>query len=164
MKWHGPRWALDSKTHYLQRSLTKKWFPYNKGGEFRKWYGNNEYVVNWENDGEEIKAEIRRKYPQLGDDLGWKITNESITLASITWSFVSSSYFGVRTCTNGFFFDVGGSSTFPTNGFYYTVAGFLCLKVCFEALKCLNPTLNVKLRILLRSRCPDIHHANRESD
>lgn len=34
----------------------KKWFPYNKGGEFRKWYGNQEYVVNWENDGEEIRA------------------------------------------------------------------------------------------------------------
>ena len=32
-----------------------KWFPYNKGGEFRKWYGNNEYVVDWENDGFEVR-------------------------------------------------------------------------------------------------------------
>lgn len=57
-----------------------KWIPYNKGGEFRKWYGNHDYVVNWENDGCEIKENTRRVYPQLGDNLGWKISNENIIL------------------------------------------------------------------------------------
>ena len=55
---------------------TKKWFPYCKGGSFRKWYGYNEYVVNWENDGSEIKENTRRVYPQLGDNLSWKISND----------------------------------------------------------------------------------------
>jgi type II restriction/modification system DNA methylase subunit YeeA len=148
-RWFEVPWisiGIGFKDAVSAQQSGKKWFPYNKGGEFRKWYGNNEYVVNWENDGEEIKTETRRKYPQLGDNLGWKITNEPYYFKqSITWSFVSSSYFGVRTSTDGFLFDVGGSSTFPSPGFYYTVAGFLCSTVCFEALKCLNPTLNFQV-------------------
>ncbi len=47
------------------KNSRKKWFPYNKGGDFRKWYGNNEYVVNWENDGKEIKDYVNKKYPYL---------------------------------------------------------------------------------------------------
>ena len=77
----------------------KKWFPYNKGGEFRKWYGNLEYVVNWEFDGREIKAfgthdgGRQRSRPQ---------NVEFYFLPSVTWSFVSSSYFGVRYSDAGF--------------------------------------------------------------
>lgn len=43
-------------------ALPQKWYPYNKGGEPRKWYGNNEYVVNWHNDGSEVKAFVASKY------------------------------------------------------------------------------------------------------
>ena len=53
------------------------WLPYNKGGSFRKWYGNNEYIVLWENDGYEIKRNTLKHYPQLSwNNLGWKISNE----------------------------------------------------------------------------------------
>ena len=76
---------------------TKKWFPYCKGGSFRKWYGNNEYVVNWENDGSEIKENTRRVYPQLGDNLSWKISNEQFYFKKgLTWSGVGARVFGVR--------------------------------------------------------------------
>lgn len=68
-----------------------KWIPYNKGGEFRRWYGNNEYVVNWEDDGKEIKDNTRRVYPQLTDNLGWKISNEKYYFhEGITWTVISS--------------------------------------------------------------------------
>lgn len=125
----------------------KKWFPYNKGGEFRRWAGNNDFVVFWEDDGHAIKAETLEKYPDLSwDNLGWKITNEpDFFKPSLTWSFVSSSYFGVRACRGGAIFDVGGSSAFPSAEDYELVAGFLCSRVAFEFLKLSNPTLNFQV-------------------
>ena len=128
-------------------SSGRKWFPYNKGGEFRRWYGNNNFLILWENDGRSIKEETLRKYPQLSwNNLSWKITNESdFFKPSLTWSFVSSSYFGVRASLGGALFDVGGSSTFPVREHYYHVAGFLCSKLAFEFLKISNPTLNFQV-------------------
>ncbi|WP_407208498.1 BREX-1 system adenine-specific DNA-methyltransferase PglX [Citrobacter freundii] len=125
----------------------QKWFPYNKGGEFRRWYGNNEYVIYWYKNGYDIKRETLEKYPQLSwDNLGWKITNESdFFKKSITWSFISSSNFGVRCSLGGAIFDVGGSSAFPEDKNYFVVAGFLCSKVAYEFLKVLNPTLNFQV-------------------
>jgi hypothetical protein len=142
--WEKAGIGFSDRTMAKQSGL--KWFPYNKGGEFRKWYGNNEYVVNWQHDGQEIKDETRRKYPELGDDLGWKITNESYYFRpSLSWSFVSSSAFGVRASQAGFLFDVGGSCTFPSEEYFSVVAAFLCSHVAFEAMKCLNPTLNFQI-------------------
>ncbi len=88
-----------------------------------------------------------KKYPQLSwDNLGWKITNESdFFKPSLTWSFVSSSYFGVRASLGGAIFDVGGSSAFPIEGYYWVIAGFLCSKLSFEFLKLSNPTLNFQV-------------------
>ncbi len=128
-------------------SSGKKWFPYNKGGDFRKWYGNNEFLVFWKENGFDIKKETLEKYPQLSwDNLGWKITNEKdFFRKSLTWSFVSSSYFGVRCSLGGAIFDVGGSSTFPSDVDYYVAAGYLCSKVAFEFLKASNPTLNFQV-------------------
>ena len=128
-------------------SSGKKWFPYNKGGDFRRWYGNNEFLVFWKENGFDIKKETLEKYPQLSwDNLGWKITNEKdFFKKSLTWSFVSSSNFGVRCSLGGAIFDVGGSSTFPSDLDYYAAAGYLCSKVAFEFLKASNPTLNFQV-------------------
>ena len=62
----------------------KKWFPYNNGGNYRKWYGNNEAVVNWKNDGEDIrnyKLAIREKKP--GFNVGIAALNDIFKLLSI---------------------------------------------------------------------------------
>jgi type II restriction/modification system DNA methylase subunit YeeA len=135
---------LDNAKETIEKSI--KWIPYNKGGNFRKWYGNNEIVVNWGNNGEEIKEETRRKYPYLGDDLGWKISNEQFYFKeSITWSFISASKFGVRYSPSGFIFDVAGSSLFTNENFEYMLA-FLSTKIAFDFLKILNPTLNYQIK------------------
>lgn len=133
--------AVDAETS------GKKWFPYNKGGDFRRWYGNNEFLVFWKENGFDIKKDTLEKYPQLSwDNLGWKITNEKdFFKKSLTWSFVSSSNFGVRCSLGGAIFDVGGSSTFPSDVDYYVAAGYLCSKVAFEFLKASNPTLNFQV-------------------
>ena len=120
----------------------KKWFPYNKGGEFRKWFGNNEYLVNWENDGRAVRA--------FGTENGGRARSraqntEYYFSPSATWSFISSSYFGVRYSDTGAVFDVGGSSAFPSERDHYWVTGFLCSKQVFGFMKVMNPTLNFQV-------------------
>ncbi len=122
----------------------KKWFPYCKGGSFRKWYGNNEYVVNWENDGEEIKENTRRVYPNLGDNLSWKISNEDkYFMRGITWSGVGASVFGVRCYPEGMLFDSGANGFFVFNNNHYEYfAGLLNCKIIDDVIKIINPTIN----------------------
>ncbi len=119
----------------------KKWFPYNKGGHFRKWYGNNEFLVNWANGGEEI-----RNFADTSGKIRSRPQNiEYYFKQSCTWSFVSSSYFGVRYSNCGAIFDVGGSSAFPTKSDIYCVIGLLCSKQAFNFMKVMNPTLNFQV-------------------
>jgi hypothetical protein len=126
----------------LTKSLESKWYPYNKGGGFRKWFGNNEYVVNWYRGGESIHkfhniplthngAPVRAKALQFKE--------------SVTWSFVSSSGFAVRYSPIGFMFDVGGSSLFPEKLSVHSFVAFLCSKVALNLLKILNPTMNFQV-------------------
>ena len=121
-----------------------KWIPYNKGGTFRKWYGNFEYVVNWENDGYEIKENTLINYPQLNwNNLGWKISNESFYFnEAVTWTDLSSSRFGARYLPIGFIFDASGPCLFGEN--IFVLLAFLTTKQCFGLLKILNPTLHFK--------------------
>ena len=118
-----------------------KWFPYNKGGEFQKWYGNQEYLVNWENDGVEIQnfydenGKLRSRPQNLG----------SMFKEGITWSFVSSSNFGVRYTPKGFLFDVGGSSAFPETDNILYITAFLTSKITFDMLKIVAPTINFQV-------------------
>lgn len=119
----------------------RKWFPYNKGGEYRKWYGNNENIVNWENEGFEVK--------NFADDHG-KIRSRPQNLShyfnnSITWSFISSSYFGARYSDTAAIFDVAGSSAFPPEGHEKFLTAFLCSKLSSHLLKAVNSTVNFQV-------------------
>lgn len=87
----------------------RKWFPYQKGGENRKWYGVQDLVVNWEGNGKEIKDLTREKYPELGDNLGWKITNEEFYFRpGGGWTALTSGKFSVRYYPAGFIIDTKG--------------------------------------------------------
>lgn len=124
-----------------------KWFPYNKGGEFRKWYGNNEYVVNWENDGEAIK---RDKLTKLDAGLCLPSNSKPKNMGyyfreSITWSFISSSSFGVRYSPTGFLFDIAGSSLFLPKNLINYFLGYLNSTLATKFLNTLNPTMNYQV-------------------
>ena len=119
----------------------KKWFPYNKGGGFRKWYGFNEYLVNWEEDGNEI-----RNFSDTKGNIRSRAQNtEYFFKKSCTWSFISSSYFGVRYSDTGAIFDIGGSSAFPDEDLIYLLTALLCSKQVFDFMKAMNPTLNFQV-------------------
>jgi type II restriction/modification system DNA methylase subunit YeeA len=125
-----------------------KWFPYQKGGAFRKWSGNLEYVVNWLDNGLEIKTETLKKYPQLSiDKLGWKISNElHYFRKSLTWTATSSSSFCSRLSRAGCLFDVKGSFAVPSKQYLLSCLGFLCSPVAQYLLKCINPTIETQPR------------------
>ncbi|WP_202617518.1 hypothetical protein, partial [Roseimaritima sediminicola] len=121
-----------------------KWFPYNKGGEFRKWRGNDEYVVNWENDGAEIKHWLVNN-PKDPKTTHWSrriINTEFYFRQGLTWSFVSSSTFAMRYTPEGYLFDVGGSSMFPDESEIYPMLAYMCSPLAFNFIKAVNPTLN----------------------
>jgi hypothetical protein len=81
----------------------KKWFPYNKGGDYRKWYGNCEYIINYENDGYDLK-EFQSTLNQ-----GWTArlkSREYYFKNTVSWSKITSSLFSTRYYPDGFIFDV----------------------------------------------------------
>ena len=79
--------GFGSKNAAEAKNKNVKWFPYNNGGEYRKWYGNNLDVVNWENDGYEIKQSIIQRYPYLKGNYSFVIKNESKYFErGITWN------------------------------------------------------------------------------
>ncbi len=131
----------------------KKWFPYNKGGKYRKWYGNNEYVVMYQNDGEEMK-EYTSHLPQ-GTWVRLK-SREYYFKPSVTWSFISSTRFGVRYSPAGSIFDVAGSSLFADEFEY--VLGFLGSSTAFYLLQLINPSMNYQIRDI--KALPYIEHQN----
>ena len=115
-----------------------KWFPYSKGGDFRRWFGNNEYVVNWENDG---------KYMRNFKDSTGKIPAHAFNLdyifhPQITWSSLSSKTFSARLAPNGFLFDASGSFGVVPEVERSFQLGFLNSVVAEYYLGLINPTLN----------------------
>jgi len=122
-----------------------KWFPYNKGGDYRRWYGNNDFIVNWQNDGYEIKQNVINKYPYLNGNPDFVTKNqESYFKEGITWTYISNAYFGVRYSNKGFVFDVAGSSLFPSNDNLYLLLGFLSSIVASKYIGAINPTMNIQ--------------------
>ncbi|MEE1516991.1 MAG: BREX-1 system adenine-specific DNA-methyltransferase PglX [Lachnospiraceae bacterium] len=91
-----------------QEKIRKKWFYYNKGGGYRKWYGLNYYVVNWENEGHDIKAFV--------DDKGKQKSRPQNTqfyfCEGISWCDISTNIFSVRYVSSDFMFDASGPTLF----------------------------------------------------
>ncbi|MBL0454784.1 BREX-1 system adenine-specific DNA-methyltransferase PglX [Aeromonas veronii] len=113
----------------------KKWFPYNKGGEFRKWYGNNYYYVNWMNDGLEIKSQSNSCI--RGED--------NYFLPGITWSDITSAKSSFKAFDEGHLFDAKGPSAFFDDEVFHKALGFLNSNVVDILSKTLNPTLSFQI-------------------
>ena len=123
----------------------QKWFPYNKGGGFRKWYGNFECCINYENKGKTICDYIDNTPGARVGSNGRVINRQFFFKKSITWSDICGTAFAARACPNGFIFDVKGSSAFVSNEKYYLILSFLNNKVCSELLNTLNPTVTTQV-------------------
>jgi hypothetical protein len=130
--------GFNNRNRAEAQSSGMKWFPYQKGGEFRKWYGNYEFVVNWENDG----WLLRTAQDAVGKIPAHAFNDDYIFKPNVNWSAVTSSRFSARITLGGCHFDAGGSAAFPASEDLFWLAGFLNSSVAAYLLNAINPTLN----------------------
>lgn len=117
-----------------------KWFSFAKGGEYRKWYGNVDHVVNWENDGEEIKDFVSSQYPYLNGNYGLVVKNESTYFSKgLLTSRITSGGLGFRIKDSKEIYSDACTAIFPENDKFFL--GLLCSKL-IELTQELNPTIN----------------------
>lgn len=134
--------GLNMQDAYTAQKSGLRWFPYNKGGSYRKWYGNNEYVVDYENDGYRVKeyaAKLYKSYSRTIKNINF------FFMPCITWTMISSSKFGVRYSPVGYVFDIRGSSIFIDKKKLNYILGFLSSNVTWELLKFLSPTISFEV-------------------
>lgn len=117
----------------------KKWFPYNKGGEYRKYYGNIGLVVNWENDGFEIKKAAE------GATGGRIVSQDFYFKPSLSWSKVTAGHFVLRYFPQGFLFDVAGPSIFANKELQLYIAALMNSNLKYKLLEELYPTMNYEM-------------------
>ena len=119
-----------------------KWFPFNKGGEFNKWYGNRSHVVNYQYDGKEIKENVLKKYPYLKTP-DFVVKNSSYYFGEcISWSKIALSNVCFRFYESGFIFSDAGMALFIEKTKQHPVFGLLNSKVAFEILQIIAPSTN----------------------
>ncbi len=124
----------------VSRSRGSKWIPYNKGGDFRKWWGNQNFVVNWENEGAELLDYARGLY---GSPTRTIKSMSEYFKPSVSWSKVSSGALAVRYYPTGFIFDVAGCSVFSdSEDNRRLVLAFLNTSLAKALLKFFCPSLN----------------------
>ena len=129
---------FDCKEKFDGIESKAKWFPYNKGGEYRKWYGNNDFIVNWKNDGEELK-----RYTQ-GATGGRMLGLEYFFKRCLTWSMITSNVTSFRYKSEGSILSNAGPSCYTEDNLLYLL-GLLNSTVVTLILKTINPTINTKV-------------------
>ena len=131
----------------------KKWFPYNKGGEFRKWYGNNDYVLNWEDGGSAVMGRAKadgRHVQDYPDSMKFK--------PALTWSLVTSSSPSFRYKAHHIS-DIAGMSVYADEPNVIKLMGLLNTKVAQEILRFIAPTINFQAGDIARVPITNIPEA-----
>ena len=130
--------CLNAANEIVAEQSGKKWFPYNKGGEYRKWYGNNDFLINWEYNGQEVKALATKLYKTVTRTIK---NMQFYFQPCISWSLISSGKVAFRYKQPGNLFDVAGMSCFSDDNLYYLLA--LCdSKITDAFLAVFSPTIN----------------------
>ena len=143
----------DAPNRDSAKASGKKWFPYNKGGDYRKWYGNRCLVINFGADGRDLKAGIRD-----GTNSGCRLLNQEFFFKEcITWADVTARETSFRFSPPGSVFDGRGSSAFPAQDLIPVVLGLLNSNTCAALLSSLNPGFTTTIGDL--NRIPIIQNA-----
>ena len=139
--------GIQSNSESVESGL--KWFPCNKGGDYRKWYGNNDFIVNWFKDGEAVKS---LSDPETGRIRSHNYNGDFGFQESLSWSALSSSKLGVRHSPPGFMFVTPGSSAFRKSEKtdLHIVLSLLSSKVADYFLRLISATMNIEVGNVLR--------------
>ncbi len=118
------------------QDMKYKWFPFCKGGDFRRWAGNESFVVNWFNNGEEIRIAAEGA-------TGGRLVNIDCALREcLVWTKISSANISLRMKKQGIFFSDAAPGVFANRETLYYLLALLNTKYANEIIKLINPTLN----------------------
>lgn len=138
-----PHLFLTASSRTEAKKSRAKWFPYNKGGGYRKWFGNVEHVLNWENDGDEVVGYASSLYGSATRTI--KSISEYFK-PSVSWSKISSGNLALRYYPSGFIFDVAGCCIFtPDDEYRLKITGFMNSHSARKLLSAISPTLNFEV-------------------
>ncbi len=118
------------------QDLKYKWFPFCKGGDFRRWAGNESFVVNWFNNGEEIRVAAE------GATGGGLVNIDCALRECLVWTKISSANISLRMKKQGIFFSDAAPGVFANRETLYYLLALLNTKYANEIIKLINPTLN----------------------
>ncbi|ERI35656.1 restriction endonuclease [Arthrobacter sp. AK-YN10] len=136
-----------------------KWFPYNKGGEYRKWYGNQDVVINWERDGAEVIQLAASKY---GSPTRTIKNLKYYFQPSVSWSKIGTGMPAFRYFPQGFIFDVAGTSIFGNTDRLLALAAICNSNMAREMLAATSPTLNLEVGTLAQLPIVDLSDGTSE--
>ncbi|MEZ9819679.1 BREX-1 system adenine-specific DNA-methyltransferase PglX [Shewanella sp. 10N.286.45.A1] len=145
------RIKFNCKSHEDTLLYDEKWFPYNKGGSWRKWYGNRDLIVNWKDKGKEIHAYNNKPMDYNGAPVRAKRFQFK---EAITWSDIAIKSFAARYSPEGSLFDVKGSSGFTSDQHSKTLLALMCSPLIVKYMKLLNPSVTFQVGDISRVPFP----------
>jgi hypothetical protein len=152
------RSAFDCDSLRAAEATGARWFPYNKGGAFRRWYGNHEFVVNWEKDGKEIEEGLAERYPYLvpaGKTLVRGQGRDRYFSPAVSWSDISSGAPSFRRFPKGFIHGNKGNSLFDTPELLVRLLGAMNAPCATIILEALTPTMTASVGDVAKTPIPD---------
>jgi type II restriction/modification system DNA methylase subunit YeeA len=137
-----------ARNHQEAKDSKARWFPYNKGGGYRKWYGNNEFFINWEDDGKELLSFAASLYGSATRTIK---NIKHYFKESITWSALSSGGLSLRYNPAGFIFDTKGQCIFSDEiSLKHKLMALLNSKTAYKLMEFLAPTLDFNSGVLAK--------------
>lgn len=133
-------WDVDSD------DIGKRWFPYAKGAGIRRWHNPIRHLVNWQNEGQEIKEAVTSAYPYLNGKSAWVVKNEKYYFRQgLTFSFIGGQDLAVRYLPSGCIFDVAGSAIFVADESLFCYLSYLNSSFIRAVACTLNPSINFQV-------------------
>lgn len=130
--------GFGMKSRDIAINSKRKWFPFAKGGEYRKWYGNNDTVVNWENDGFEIR---NFKDENTGRIRSHNYNLDYIFQSALTWTVIGTEKTSFRYCPVGFLYSNSGYGMFCNDCLKYFLLGLMNSSITESLLQILSPSM-----------------------
>lgn len=151
--------CIDAQSHEDAAKSQKKWFPYSKGGGYRKWFGYQEFVIDWENNGErviEFAKTINKSYTRTIVNLDYYFK------PSVGFCYITSGPFSMRWIPKGFLYDSGGPGMFAEENMRKRLIACMNSKPAQVILKLLSPTINLQIADVVRM--PFLYDDEREEE
>lgn len=144
---NSDKMCINAKSHEDAVKSQKTWFPYSKGGGYRKWYGYQEFVIDWENNGERVigfAKTINKSYTRTIVNLDYYFR------PSVGFCYITSGPFSMRWIPEGFLYDSGGPGMFAEENIRKRLIACMNSKPAQVILKLLSPTINLQIADVIR--------------